>query len=691
MKIRDILIVAFLSGETMNLQAQVQLQTSPITGGVSEIRIHDDPHDMNWLQRTDGQQYQWITQRYAWGLGYVTVTANGQSRKLAWEKPETQNADGTLVTYRIGKGLTLKVVREQDGDDILEHYTFTNNAPHAIAISETGIYTPFNDNYPSAQLCVTQRAHAHIWAGESASYVCALRMGATAPHLGLMLTEGQVANYEIWERSLNKANSQTRGLIALTLPDTTLQAGQTYTLSWRLFEHRGKTDFQQKLLQKGGVVVSSPRYVYQCGETAHVTLSSAHRLKGCKATLNGKPLKVKRKGSTYEVSMPLTSEGDARIDFTYDNGKQTHALLLVTPRFLSLLDKRVEFIRTHQQMNNPQDERHGAYMVFDNEGDSIYLNRTPNCNPVDRDEGAERIGMGLLLARRYLQTHDPQIKESLLRYVAFVREKLQTPDYVTYSSVDHKGRNRAYNYMWTASLFFYAYKITGDPHHASDGYETLRAMYRQFGHGFYAIEIPVTLSLECLQKAEMTDERNQLLADFRQTGDTFIHNGLDYPAHEVNYEQSIVAPCATFLAQLYLETKEQKYLDELRRQLPLVEAFNGFQPSYHLHDIAIRHWDGYWFGKREMFGDTFPHYWSCVTASVFHLYAQITGDPTYQHRAENIVRGNLCLFDKEGNGSCAYLHPKRINGVEAQFYDPYANDQDFALYFFLGVEDKQNK
>lgn len=61
--------------------------------------------------------------------------------------------------------------------------------------------------------------------------------------------------------------------------------------------------------------------------------------------------------------------------------------------------KRVEFIRTYQQMNNTNDARYGAYMVYDNEGDSICLNNTPNCNPVDRDEGAERVDMGVLLAK----------------------------------------------------------------------------------------------------------------------------------------------------------------------------------------------------------------------------------------------------------------------------------------------------
>lgn len=36
--------------------------------------------------------------------------------------------------------------------------------------------------------------------------------------------------------------------------------------------------------------------------------------------------------------------------------------------------------------------RKDAFMVYDNEKNEIYLNNTRNCNPVDRDEGAERVG-----------------------------------------------------------------------------------------------------------------------------------------------------------------------------------------------------------------------------------------------------------------------------------------------------------
>ncbi len=95
----------------------------------------------------------------------------------------------------------------------------------------------------------------------------------------------------------------------------------------------------------------------------------------------------------------------------------------------------------------------------------------------------------------------------------------------------------------------------------------------------------------------MTNEYEHLKDEFIKSGDVFVKNGMNYPKHEVNYEQSIVARALQFLLQLYIETGIRKYFDEAQRQLPVLKPFNGCQPSYYLHDISIRHWDGYWFGN----------------------------------------------------------------------------------------------
>ena len=272
-----------------------------------------------------------------------------------------------------------------------------------------------------------------------------------------------------------------------------------------------------------------------------------------------------------------------------------------------------------------------------------------------------------------------------MRYASFVKDKLQDEDFNVWSNVGHDSRNRAYNYPMIANLYFYMQKATGENKYAEYGYKTLQAMFKHFGYGFYAIDFPVKLGLEVLRSANMQEEAEKLKSDYLKIADVYIQNGLNYPKHEVNYEQTIVAPSIMLLAQVYSETKDPKYLEAIKLQLPALEAFNGNQPNFHLNEIAIRHWDGYWFGKREMWGDVFPHYWSTVTGAAFYYYYLCTGDDTYKKRAENIVRNNLCQFFENGAASCAYMYPKKVNGVKAEFYDPYANDQDWALVYYLLV------
>ena len=635
----------------------VEIRINPSTGAISELTLKGDNRSMNWVVKTDGTQYPWVKDNYGWGLGYFTAVKGKETVKREWRVPVEISPDGMKVLYREGD-IRILVEREIKQGDLVEEYFFTNEGEEPVSLYDVAIYTPFNDNYPDAQQCINSRAHTHIWKGGSAAYVNAIRMGAFTPHLGLVVTNGAIRNYEIWERGRKKANSQTRGIIALDLPDLLLQPGESYSCN---------------------------KYVFEKGEKVRVECRSLEPLKACTAKMNGVPVPVKQEGNLCFVEVLMEQAGEVRFDFYYNENKQTHADCLVISNTADLIRKRVDFIRTRQQMNNPSDLRDGAYMVYDNEGDSIYLNDTPNCNPVDRDEGAERLGMGVLLAKQYLLAKDPELKQSLLRYVNFVRRKLQTDNYVTYSSVDQKNRNRGYNYMWVAELYFQMYKVTGDKQFVTDGYKTLKSMFQQFGYGFYAIGIPVRLGLQSLKEAGMKKEYTDLRNDFIKTGDVFVKNGLNYPAHEVNYEQSIVAPAIQFLAQLYLETGNQKYLDEVKRQMPVLEAFNGFQPSYHLNEVAIRHWDGHWFGKRELFGDTFPHYWSTITGAVYYYYALCTGDSSYQKRAENVVRNNLCLFFEDGKASCAYMYPYKIDGVKAEFYDPYANDQDWALVYYLLV------
>ena len=117
-------------------------------------------------------------------------------------------------------------------------------------------------------------------------------------------------------------------------------------------------------------------------------------------------------------------------------------------------------------------------------------------------------------------------------------------------------------------------------------------------------------------------------------------------------------------------------------------AICGRQPSWHCHDIGLHHWDGFWFGKRREWGDTLPHDWNGEMAQAFVRYADATGGVSYRTRASGIADAMLGLFTDDGRGSCAWVYPNRVNGRPAHFADPLANDQDWALVFYLWVRGK---
>lgn len=79
--------------------------------------------------------------------------------------------------------------------------------------------------------------------------------------------------------------------------------------------------------------------------------------------------------------------------------------------------------------------------------------------------------------------------------------------------------------------------------------------------------------------------------------------------------------------------------------------------------------------------DVFPHYWSALTSIAYLENYMLTGDEKYYKKGLSSLKACLCLFNEKGEASCAYLYPYMVNGCRGEYYDPWANDQDFALYY----------
>jgi hypothetical protein len=211
----------------------------------------------------------------------------------------------------------------------------------------------------------------------------------------------------------------------------------------------------------------------------------------------------------------------------------------------------------------------------------------------------------------------------------------------------------------------------------------MESYYREGGERFYAIGIPMKDIVDLHLEAGLTKRAEEMRTLFVNHARNIAAIGLAYPTHEVDYEQSIVAPAVNMLLMSYQLSGEPDLLEAGKAQLRLLTLFDGIQPDYHMNEVAIRHWDGYWFGKRRMLGDTFPHYWSSLTGQVFERYGRITGEKAWLDRAEKNLRGSLSLLFPDGSASCAMVYPRSVNGETAHFYDPWANDQDWGLYYYF--------
>ena len=607
------------------------------------LKIVGDSNEMNWILRTDGSQYPFVTAEDSWGEVRFS--------------PASRLPEPDLV----------KSCREE-GDDLVESVTIRNTRDEPLSLKGARINFPFNDNYPGAEECVTRRCHAHLWPFGSGAWVCALRMGGEGPHLGWMLTKGEVDGYAVSKRGSDKGGSNFRGVISFLLPARELAPGEEYTLEWRLFSHRGKDDFVEQLTKRGGLFVWADSLVGEVGDVATIR------------AFTGYSARHEPQGDVLaQVNFDFPGEKIVRVERA---GIWTRVELLAISDFRGIIERRLDFVLERQRYFNPSDPRDGAFLPYDNETDEQYCDWLQQKHRYDMDEGRERIGMGIAIveAMRDIGYSNPKALDALKKYAAFIRTRLQDASYKTFSEV-LRPKHRIYNYAWTARLYFDLFDVTGDEKYLEDGFRTAKAAFREGGHAFYMIDMPVRQSIETLRKTGRHADAESLLADYRRMADNFAKAGLLVPKSEVNYEQSIIAPAANFLCETFMVTNDDKYRLAAKRMMPAVDAFNGFQPSWHLHNIAIRHWDAYWFGKRGFWGDTMPHYWSCITADLFGNTARISGRSRYAKAAADICKANLGLFSEDGRGSAAWLYPNEVDGERGRFPEPMANDENFAIAF----------
>ncbi len=629
------------------------------SGGVSSMIIVGDEYNMDWC----GRKRHW-----------------GELNAICGE-PKTFFNNFKLIsceeTCSVFANDELKVVLERSFDDegnYLEKYTFKNISGHEMFFNkgDVGIYTPLCDEYHTAEYSLTNKCNAHVWCGEEISWINALRQGDSDKNIGMVLLEGSLNAYSI-DRENQTITYARRGNIIVHPELPELFPDEEYVLKWKVFVHAGTEDFFRKLGDKN-LDLNIDKYTVMGDE------EFCFDFKGTDAEIEcgGNPVDFKGSGGRIFVKYKPKRLGEHVFKITVD-GIRTHITLFASLGLEELTEKRINYIVDKQQYHKEGSRLDGAYLVYDVKEEKQFF----GYRHADHNASRERVGMGLLIAK-YLQTHEnKKAYDSLMKWVEFVKREFV--DVNTGHVYDNIGmdptRKRLYNAPWVMMLMAELYELTKESEYLDILVNIVREFYREGGKTFYPNAVNPSFICEVLRKANRA-EAKEVEELFITHAENMIKIGLNYPPHEMIYEQTIVTPAVTVITAAGLIKNDKNYIEKVSQHMAPLRRFDGMQPDYRFNGIPTRYWDDYWFGKAALFADTL-HYWSCLSAYSNYSYYALSGDDEYKKYAENCIRNCMCLFFPDGSASCAYVLPYYVDSVCGEFYDEWANDQDFALYYAM--------
>ncbi|WP_223851988.1 glycoside hydrolase family protein [Bifidobacterium myosotis] len=628
----------------------------------------------------------WHTVEHYWGAGFV-VTGAGSAHWDAAERTQTGDGGAALIqTYDLAPaGLRLNVTRT-GGAKYAERYEWTNITDRPLIITELGIQTPFNDRYPSAKQALAECVNTHVFTGGGWSWVIAEPMCGTDVFnrcLCLKLTEGALAGYSIESRNQN-TGSDVRGHIVLQVtdyarnpqafggqPTIALEPGASYVLSWELDWYADRDAFLAHYPE--------PAHFSSFAETVGRHIHVATPLP-VSAITDGLDIEASNGGYYLTASEPGTYY--VRIGTGPDAAKTE---VLFHRSLQDTVVSRAAYIASHQIAADRPGSMSGAFVPVDTRTGL----RADDGGWPDWTDGSERIGMAVMLQKAINQEWLGADYQGIVdRWFAFVKDWLINDRYeMRRGSSQPKSTfgGRLYDVPWMVEFCCDHYRATGD---AADLYLAVGLLERLNelgGERFLSISYGETVEYlsRLLDKVGRANEADQFRKRVVASANHFISVGEDLPAHEVAYEQSVVAPLVNLMLSAYRFTGNADYLAAAEGRLDWLLSFGGPQPDCRLYGISIRHWDGHWFGINRMFGDVFPHYWSALTATALVRLPAELHTPETNRLADAILRENMANYNADGSATCAFVFPSSVDGRAANVADPLANDQDWHLAMWL--------
>lgn len=206
------------------IQAQhIEYKTDRKTNLITSITVRKDPTRMNWIIPADGSKYPWLNRKdEEWGA--ITNDIPQQDEDIRIETD--------VKRYTIERNL-------------IEEYTIENLSNVPIDLSHIRICTPWNAHYLDIDTATAIRCKVDVHLmreGYDRTTIKATRINGKAPHVGLVVTHGDICSVTYGDCH-NISPTSTCGLMYLSFEKVMLPPHKKYTLQWHIFSFKDEKDF----------------------------------------------------------------------------------------------------------------------------------------------------------------------------------------------------------------------------------------------------------------------------------------------------------------------------------------------------------------------------------------------------------------------------------------------------------------
>ena len=650
-----------------------RIEYDKVKGGIKKLTLNSDQHQLNWVKSGSGL------------FGSMYGEYNVTSTKYEPNK--------ITVTYYYNELEVVCNLTMSENDAYLD-YVFTNKQlnPLTFNTGDIGIFAPFNVSYNPfvKEHQLTKKCHAHIWCGESSSYIYALRMNGEENNFAVQVVGGQVADYAI----IRKMQINDRGDFVLLFRPFTINPMDKLHLRLKLFSFRNEKRFFEKALKEESYMqINIDRFTYRVKEEIKVELQGKN-INSINVMAGGKPCEVAKIGDDrYLLHGSFDSVGVKRFTIKYNN-HTTHFDINIIKNELELIDERLNFIVDNQQNHDKGDARRGAYYLYDFSEGRKYYEASAKC---DKNLGKDRVCMPIAILQRLLSNQPiseefkAKLEDSIklgLDFIdrAIVRDNGLVCDTAFYkiSPIDNKSV-----YGWYSLLYLLAYEYFGEKKYFDKAVKILLKFYEKGGVNAY-VELPILKIIQFADKLGEKEVAKQLKEKYLQQIENVLKHGIHFPTEYARFSDSVVASATDIMLDAYDLTGEDKYLIEAKKLFKILLSFSGKQPSVFMFDSPIKHWDSHKYGQSRLYGDNFPSQSCVITAKALSRYAKPKNKPQYQTRANNILLDALLLYN-DNKASCAYVYPFKVNSFSGKKFDALANNQDWIIYYNLVYNTDFNK